>query len=314
MKRLAALLAVLPACVAMLASVAARRPGQAQSAASAGSTMPVERSANVFFARASINGQGPFWLTVDTGATLTVLDPSTVRALGLTVRESGAQANVGVAAGLTAMATTGGATIRIGDAPPFTPGPLYVVPVRAAETPMDHRIDGVLGTDFLRKFVVEFDYPGSRVGLHPAGSDVPTKGGSSRIRIDRNVLIAPARLRLPDAEVVKASLLVDTGSSSGLSLNTPFVLAHRLEERFPSRELSAAVGINGMTLRGVMRQASLSLGSAEMFDSPAALSRESEGLAARADFDGIVGADWLRQFRLVIDYPRRAMSVEAGGR
>jgi predicted aspartyl protease len=51
--------------------------------ASAGQTVartrpiPVERGSNVFFARATINGAGPFWFTVDTGATLAVIDPAT---------------------------------------------------------------------------------------------------------------------------------------------------------------------------------------------------------------------------------------------
>src|SRR6185503_1700587 len=80
--------------------------------------VPVERSAHVFFARATINGQGPFWLTVDTGATLTVIDPATAEHLKLRVQNAGTRPDVGVASGLTPMGTTRGASITVGQAPP----------------------------------------------------------------------------------------------------------------------------------------------------------------------------------------------------
>ena len=62
-------------------------------------TMPVEQASHVFFARATINDRGPFWFTVDTGATLTVIDPDTAADLGLRVTDASARSNVGVGAG-----------------------------------------------------------------------------------------------------------------------------------------------------------------------------------------------------------------------
>jgi hypothetical protein len=275
--------------------------------------LPVERASNIFFARANINGRGPFWLTVDTGATQTVLDPSTARQLGLAVRDLGREAQIGVGSETTALATVTGVRIEIGTAPSFAPRMLYVLPTRAAEGPMGHRIDGILGTDFLRRFVVEIDYGRSRVLLHAAGAVPPMDAAVVPVRLEGNVLVAPGTLTLPDTERVTAGLLVDTGSSSGLSLNAPFVRRFRLEERFPSRELSVAIGVNGTTTRGVMRGATLSIGAGPPRDAPAALSHATEGLSASPDFDGILGADWLRQCHLVIDYPRRTLSVEVTG-
>ena len=50
------------------------------------------------------------------------------------------------------------------------PDVLYVVPVRGNAGFLGHQIDGVLGTDFLRRYVVEFDYGAGRVTLTPPGS------------------------------------------------------------------------------------------------------------------------------------------------
>ena len=272
-------------------------------------TVPVERASNVFFARATIDDRGPYWLTVDTGATLTVLDPITAAELGLDVQPSDARPDVGVGAGTTAVSVSTGASIGVGELPPFRPSPLYVIGVRDAEAMLGHRIDGVLGHDFLERFIVEFDYRGSAVRLHPPGWTLRAGGSAATVRVQTtgNRLVVPAQLTLSDGEVLDARLLVDTGSSSGVSLNTPFVEEHRLEARFPSTELSAAVGVSGMTVRAVMYLAEVSVGPVGLGVGRVALSRDTSGLSASAEFDGIIGAAVLRRFRLVVDYPRRVV-------
>lgn len=280
--------------------------------------LPVERSRSVFFASVTVNGQGPFWFTVDTGATLTVIDPETAGRLTLVVRPTGARANVGVGTGATNLATTAGAVLRVGRQPPFTPEPLYVVPVKDAEAHLGHRIDGVLGTDFLRRFVVEFDYAAGLVRLHPASAVVAnvrnTAGVAASVR--GNVLTVPATLTLPDGRVLTPRLLVDTGNSGGLSLNTPFVRTHRLDEAFPATpgrnlNLRVSVGVNGVTTSRVVSFASFALGAATLPAPDVALSTATDGLNASPDFDGIIGADVLRLFTLVIDYPRRVVTLHS---
>jgi hypothetical protein len=274
----------------------------------AGVVLPVERASHVFFARATIDGQGPFWLTVDTGATLTVIDPSTAARLGLRVTNAGARPNVGVAAGLTPVATTRRATIQIGQAASFVPSPLHVVPVGAAQDLVGHRIDGILGTDFLAQHVVEFDYGRSRVVLHARATydnDSPPAGVA--VTVHRNVLLAPATLTLPDGDTLAARLLVDTGSNLGLTLNTPFVRRHRLGERFPSRRMTASAGINGLVSSPLMTLTSVSIGETTIRRPDAALSQETTGLNASESFDGILGADLLRGFTVVVDYPARRL-------
>ena len=272
-----------------------------------GVRLPVERASNVFFARATINGRGPFWLTVDTGATLTVLDPATVEALALPVRPADARPDVGVGGGTTTVAMTSGATVRTGDAAPFRPSPLYVVGVRDAEAALGHQIDGVLGHDFLSQYVVAFDYGAGAVRLYPAGAVIGGEAPAVRVRTAGNRVVVGARLALADGEVLDARLLVDTGSSSGISLNSPFAERHRLEARFPSTELSAAVGVNGMTVRAVMYVSGVSIGETDLPVTRVALSRDRTGLSASTEFDGVLGAAVLRHFTLVVDYHRREL-------
>jgi predicted aspartyl protease len=272
--------------------------------------LPVERASNVFFVRAHLDGHGPFWFTVDTGATLTVIDPSTAARAGLTIRPAGRLPNVGVGEAETDLHTTT-ATLRIAGLPDFSPPFFYVMPVRDAGAVLGHAIDGVLGTDLLRSYVVEFDYAASRVTLTPPG---PGRGdptaGDVPITARGNVLLAPATLSLPDRSQVPARLLIDTGSNGSLTLTRPFVDRHGLAARFGSSlRASAALGVNGMTVSPVIRLESIAFGASVIRAPDAALSRAAAGLHASADFDGILGAELLRAFRVVVDYPRRRMQL-----
>jgi predicted aspartyl protease len=272
--------------------------------------LPVERASNVFFARATINGVGPFWLTVDTGATLTVIDPDAAKRAGLVVRSAGRRTNVGVAAGEMSMATTSGARIEVGGVPAFAPPQLYVVAVRANAGYLGHVVDGVLGTDFLRRSIVEFNYAESRVTLRPPASGPSDSVASVPFTAEGNVLIATATLTLPDGDRLPARLLIDTGSSGALTLTSPFVKRHRLTTRFPSRQASATAGINGLEFAPVVTLMSVAFGKAVISAPNAALSRATAGLNASEDFDGIIGGELLRRFTVTVDYPRQRLILD----
>jgi predicted aspartyl protease len=306
---------LLAAIVLALAAQQAR-PAPTQTAAPASSSAPaaspmvvaVEIASNVFFAHVTVNGAGPFWFTVDTGATLTVIDPAAAARAKLTVRSAGRRSNVGVAAGETMVSTTTGATIEVAGFAPFSPSLLYVIDVQANARLLGHQIDGVLGTDFLSRHVIQFDYATPRVTLSAAPS-VDTMGRTRTVpfTIDGNVLIAPAILTLPDQQRLTARLLIDTGSNGGLTLTSPFVRDHQLTQRFPSRQMNLAVGVNGTVTSPVIVLPSIAFGDAAIPSVNAALSQATTGLDASEDFDGLIGAELLRRFTLTIDYPRRLL-------
>jgi predicted aspartyl protease len=272
--------------------------------------LPVERASNVFFARATINGLGPFWFTLDTGATLTVIDPAAAKRAGLVVRDAGRRTNVGITAGDVVVATTSGARIQVGGAPEFAPPQLFVVAVRANAGYLGHTVDGVLGTDFLHRHIVEFRYAESRVTLWPPSAVLKETTASVPFTMDGNLVIATATLTLPDGDHVPARLLIDTGSNGALTLTSPFVRRHRLTRRFPSRQASATVGINGIEFSPVVTLGSVAFGSVVLGAPNAALSQAVAGLNASEDFDGILGGELLRRFTVTVDYPAQRLILD----
>ena len=294
--------------VAAIALGVALAAGQNAAPSPAAIPLPVEIASNVFFARVTVNDRGPFWFTVDTGATLTVIDPAAAARAKLVVRDAGRRANVGIAAGDMAMATTSGARINVAGLPVFAPATLYVVAVQNNAAYLGHAIDGVLGTDFLSRHIVLLDYGAGRASvLPPARIDPAVRQGAVTFTLEGNVLVAPAIITLPDGERVTARLLIDTGSNGALTLTSPFVRQHDLVARFPSRQRNAAVGINGTVFSPVVALTSVAFGDAAIARPNAALSSATTGLDASTDFDGIIGAELLRQFTVTIDYPRRRL-------
>ena len=297
-------------CLALVVALWSAVPSQ-KPAAVREIVLPTERASNVFFVRTTINGDGPFWFTVDTGATLTVLDPSTAARLNLPTRSAGRR-SVGVTASDTEMATTTGATLEIDGLVPFSPPLMYVISVQGNAGALGHQIDGVLGTDVLRRYQVTFDYAAGRVSVRPG---VPAAGpiqpASIPVTLTGNMLVAPATITLPDRSSLAARLLLDTGSNGAVTLTTPFVRRHTLPERFQTRELTATVGISGVAFSPVVVLPSVAFGDATMPDVRAALSTATSGLAASTDFDGIIGAASLRRFVVTVDYPGRRLILDA---
>ena len=147
----------------------------------------------------------------------------------------------------------------------------------------------------------------ARLPLLAGGGVAPTPREGVPITVDENVLLAPATLTLADRTTVMARVLIDTGSNGALTLTSPFVRTHKLADRFQSRRASASIGINGTTFSPVIQLPAIALGPALMKGADAALSRAASGLHASRAFDGILGAELLRGFKLVVDYPRRRL-------
>jgi predicted aspartyl protease len=109
---------------------------------------------------ARVNGQGPLRFLLDTGASHSCITPQLVERLGL---ESRGQTTALGAGGELSLSLTEIATLRVGAAEVH--GLTVAIVDVSHVAKLVRRIDGVVGNDFLRRFVVTLDYRKNKVTL-----------------------------------------------------------------------------------------------------------------------------------------------------
>jgi hypothetical protein len=110
---------------------------------------------------------------------------------------------------------------------------------------------------------------------------------------------------------VDGSFLVDTAWRSFLSLTTPFVEGQNLPALSKTRvEAVTGIGIGGPTLDTLVRLPRLELGPYALENVVAGLSHAKAGILSQSDLSGIVGAEVLRRFHVILDYPGGRMFLE----
>jgi Aspartyl protease len=144
--------------------------------------IPFELYANVILLRARVNNSAPLWFLLDTGASGSLIDSRHARRLGL--RRLGA-ADIKGMGGSVAGAYMGGANFGLPGVRVFD-RKVFSMPLSPLFARFGRRVDGVIGYDFFKLFVVEVDYAAKTINLYDprsyeykgAGEVVPSRATS----------------------------------------------------------------------------------------------------------------------------------------
>ncbi|HEX6039493.1 aspartyl protease family protein [Longimicrobium sp.] len=256
-----------------------------------------------------VNGSAPLRFILDTGFPVSAVDLRAARAAGLQTASGPQLSGVGPAFRQGRRARS--VRLDMPGAPPLRVD-LAAFPLDGLATQSGGRIDGILGMDVIERWAVEIDYATRTLRLHAPGSyrcangctEIPwvRKGGE---------WFVTARVMAATRPPVAGRFRLDTGSGGALALTRPFVDAHDLLAATPGTVEGTAVGIGGMSRRRVGRLAALSIGPFVVERPVTAFAQDSVGEMARADFGGVIGADILRRFRLVLDaHSQRILVLE----
>jgi predicted aspartyl protease len=250
---------------------------------------------------ARLNGTNTLSLLLDTGYEMTMLHPDYVQASAL--RRTGRISIVGIA---------GEEPAGVFEGPAFDFGGAVWKPRRIAAFPTDNparsrRRDGVLGSGFFRRFVVEIDSRRKTISLYePDGYVYSGEGEILPLTFKQTTPIVDASIRLSDQSEVKAQLELDTGCDGALCLGKHFVDAHQLVPTNSFARTASGVGGSTRTRHGQLPQ--LQLGrlvikkpSADFF---------LEGSPVDPPLAGHIGWELLRDFKVIFDYTRKRMILE----
>ena len=272
--------------------------------------IPFEMNENHIFVETRVNGSEPLWFMFDTGAEATIVEASRAKAIGLEL--AGSVTARGNGEGTLQASVVKGVTIAVGgaEAPAQT---VFAIPLGGIEMFEGRKIDGIIGYDFISKFVVEIDYAARRMHLFDPKT-YAYRGAGERLPIAfvGKIPHVEATMDVPGHRAVAGSFLVDTGSRLSLSLNAPFVRENAWAREAAERAVPApyGVGIGGESKSRVGRLGAFRLGRYAVERPVTGFTFDTGGVKASASHAGAIGGEVLRRFTVVFDYSRSAMYLE----
>lgn len=314
----------LTACLFLLGGLAAAfqgggkaLPGGGISTAQAGSAQNIPTVITSFdlikdhvLLSVDVNGKGPQWFVLDTGASGYVMSLEGARRLGLRLDRIREERDRGVGEGTTETSSLKGKiSLRI-EGKGIADAKLPVVSMDDIEQFLGRPIGGMIGAPLFQKYVVEVDYANHVLKLYDPGTYVYRGKGYVIPVSPQGTPSFRATVVLPSGEALVATLEIDMGSSSALDLNSPFVLAHNLPEPGQSTIPIVGGGIGGRYPQKEGRMKSLLFGSLAIEKPLVIFSEAQSGLTATIREDGFIGNSILERFTVILDYSRKHMILE----
>jgi len=175
-----------------------------------------------------------------------------------------------------------------------------------------HAIDGVIGYDFISRFVVEIDYDKQVINLYdPHQYEYRGHGEIVPISLEGNIPKISASVILPDGQRVDGQFTIDTGARNALVLAKPFHEGHHMLDAV-SRHIDASwgMGVGGQSKETIGRIGSIQIGKLSLPDTLTNFSFDTRGAFADPDLNGNIGGELLRRFTVIFDYANKRMILE----
>jgi len=267
-------------------------------------------SSHIIF-RIQLNGREPIWFLLDTGADENVINTTRLADFGLKTY------------GKTA-ATGGGGTAEYDYAAGATftlPGMelsnqhVAVLDQTGLERALGMPLGGLLGYDFISRFVVEIDYQKKLLTLHdPKTWSYAGKGYAVPVTFDGGIPFTDGMISVAAKKDVPAYFVLDFGAAETMTLTSPFVKANDLLKLAQTNaSVNRPAGLENQffsqnNVRGHIDR--LVLGQLTAESIPLNLSVNVKGAYASPNFSGTIGESIFRRYHVFLDYARNRIIFE----
>jgi predicted aspartyl protease len=249
---------------------------------------------------ANVNDRGPYEFILDTGAGTSLISPRLADRLGIAGTSSRDGAGAG---GRVSVSLATASSLAVGGAR-RAPMPLAITAeVDRIGAAVGQPIDGDIGYDFLKAFRLTIDYRKKVVRLVQGAYE--STGAPSLLRTEvafrlagpvKPLVLVPAHVNGRGPH----TFVVDTGASAT-------VISPRLADalQIAATAPETMTGAGGVMQAAVGRATSFAVGGAVLNDLSVVIADflDDLGRVVGANLDGIVGYNFLRHFRVTLDYP-----------
>lgn len=302
------------AVIVFLVVVTAVNPGSAgarQPVAGAPVTIPFELATRHIIVKVTVNNSRPLSFVLDTGANTAIVRMATATELGLSLQGSATAGGVGGGAQTGQLVKD--ATWSLAGLEGFSQPVALALPLPALPAGLGREIDGIIGGEFIKRFVLELDYQARTIMLHdPRTFAYRGKGETLPLAFTPSGHpVVKATVTPLGGKPIEHRFMLDTGSSLALALHSPFVAEHGLLG--PQSRTIRATGMGGAGGRStgrIGRVAALQVGSFTINNPVTLFSQDTGGSFADRSLAGNIGAQIAGRFRVILDYGRRRLILE----
>ncbi len=261
------------------------------------STFPFDWRKGMIVVPVRLNGSRPLLFVLDTGSTRMLVDRTLAASLGL--KATGAGSLQGAGAGRIPIEFIEDVRISL----PGVESAGYefsTTDLTPLESSVGVRVDGILGYELFRRFVITIDYQSKNLTLtQPEAfhSDASTKTTKMLpLELRNKWPFVRGELTFPGTVTVQDSFLVDSGSSD--EVDHPIVM--QIQSRIAS---TSGVGI-GNTVQGALAHATSFTLAGYAISNPVVSCCGATDATSK-----LIGSEVLRHFTVTFDYPSSRMFI-----
>ena len=266
------------------------------------------------YIRLKLNGR-PALFVIDTGSGFTVISREAAKSFGVSeIAKGGKSQGVGgdgkfpIVYGLIRSLDIGNSAVRM--------VPCFIRTFHGDDSrPSEERADGFIGLSILSHFMAELDYKEGRLRLdRRSESSLPVAGEGTTVvpfRTTQNGLIS-VEAELDGKRTINA--ILDSGASS-MVISAAAVERLKMDDQIIKGETRSVIGAGGVTPNVGMlfirncRVADLHQSNLRALIMDLSALNETSGF----EQSGILGGDFLRHFRLTIDFSRAQLAFQRHG-
>ncbi|MBC7909468.1 MAG: aspartyl protease family protein [Pyrinomonadaceae bacterium] len=256
-----------------------------------------------------VNNSEPLWFVLDSGSGSTLLNKRLIEKLSLKVVAVGEATGAGEGADEVSVASgvnfdLSGVKLSNQEVP--------AIDFKRLETFWGRTVDGLLGYDFIRRFVFEVDYEARVIKIYKtANYRYKGRGQSFPITTEDDHPHIRLSFTLPKRKPLEGKFIVDGGAGAAtMEFATPFVKKHNLLRTVELTETKSLPGIGGNVTISYARGEIIRFGRFSIENPIVGFPQANRGAFANPRIAGLIGGKLLRRFTVIYDDRRRRIIFE----
>ncbi|KAA2244963.1 hypothetical protein F0L74_03095 [Chitinophaga agrisoli] len=174
-------------------------------------------------------------------------------------------------------------------------------------------IDGFIGIDLLKEFIVKIDYTKQQLVLykHSAPPELPAGTEQIPFRINFNTPVIPATIQLPGGASLTSNYHLVSGGDYGVLFNWPYVEKNKLNEQLVTESTDQVQELIKIDVYTNSTIPSLTLGTRQLSKIPVSYCEDVNDDSPLIEIAGAIGYEVWKQFSAVtINYRQKLLYLQ----